>query len=67
MKIVSRKPFQDETIIDMQFELHLRSLCREMIRGNTNLLPEFRELVQYAPDQMKTRIDNYVAKLEQHA
>lgn len=45
-------------------ELQLRSLVRAALRGDARATADFQQLIQYAPTEMRTRIDTLITNKE---
>jgi hypothetical protein len=51
-----RKQHDHKLMASVGLECHLMNLHREIIAGDSTKLPEFQQMVQYAPQEMKSRL-----------
>lgn len=47
-------------MLSFQLGLHLRNLADEIMRGDATLLPEFQQMIQFAPPQMRASMIDYI-------
>jgi hypothetical protein len=59
-----RDRLQRGQIASVNLELMLRSLVREILAGEVSKLAEFQQIVQFAPREMRDRIDSFMSTIE---